>query len=233
MEDQLEIGYKYTFLDGSEVEFPIFLDKSTLRMNPFTVGDPPLWGELSFNRCDVCSLDPDQHSHCPITLNLAPVVAAFRDFFAYETVQVQVVTRERNYSKTATIQEGLSALLGLIMVSSGCPIMARLKPMVRFHLPFAALEESTHRMLSMYLISQLYRKRRGLATDWELAGLDAVYADIGNVNECFAKRLLAAAKKDANVNAMVNLDCLAKMVPFTVEDLLTEMDGYFDALLEL
>ena len=233
MEDVLEITYRYTFANGSEIEFPVVLGKNNLLLQSLPAGEPPFWGELAFNRCSVCSLDPQQYNHCPIATNLAPVVNAFRDFFAYESVQVLVTTRERNYSKSVTIQEGLSALLGLIMVTSGCPVMERLKPMVRFHLPFAALEESTYRMLSMYLMAQLYRQRRGLPTDWELAGLDAVYEDVGNVNECFAKRLLAAAKKDANVNAMVNLDCLAKMVPFTVEELLEEMDGYFTALLEL
>ena len=233
MEDILEITYRYKFEDGSEIEFPLILNKKDLLLHSLPAGEPPFWGELAFNRCTVCSLDTQQHNHCPIARNLSPVVAAFRDYFAYETVQVMVTTSERAYSKTATIQEGLSALLGIIMVTSGCPVMARLKPMVRFHLPFASLEESTHRMLSMYLIAQLYRQRRGLSTDWDLTGLDAVYEDIGNVNEFFAKRLLAAAKKDANVNAMVNLDCLAKMVPFTVEELLEEMDGYFTALLEL
>lgn len=232
MEEQLEITYRYRFEDGREVEFPIVLLKSNLLIQNSTPCDPPFWAELQFNRCDVCTLDQVTHSYCPVALNLSPVVEAFRDFFAYEAVDVLVTTQERNYSKSATIQEGLSALLGLIMVTSSCPVMERLKPMVRFHLPFAALEESTYRMLSMYLMAQLYRKRRGLHADWDLAGLDAVYVDIGNVNEFFAKRLLAAAKKDANVNAMVNLDCLAKMVPFTVEELLEEMDGYFSALLD-
>jgi hypothetical protein len=111
--------------------------------------------------------------------------------------------------------------------------MERLKPMVRFHLPFAVMEETTYRMLSMYLIAQLYHQRKGEHADWDLHGLQAVYQDVSAVNMSFAKRLRAAASKDANVNAMVNLDCFAKVVPYMVEDLLKEMEGYFAGLLSL
>lgn len=230
--DPLEIVYRYRFDDGRELEIPVQLDRETMA---FCAGARPevmpFWAELGFNRCRVCTLDPAGHPCCPIAANLVGVVAAFKDYFAYETVDVVAVTAERAYSKSTTIQEGLSALLGIVMVTSGCPVMARLKPMVRFHLPFASLEESTYRMLSMYLVAQLYRHRQGLNADWDLLGIEAVYADIGEVNESFANRLRAAAEKDANVNAMVNLDCLGKMIPFAVEDLLAEMAGYFSQAL--
>jgi hypothetical protein len=229
MDETLKITYNYTFQDQKQIEFPLVLKKETLSLHHTLEGDPPFWADLEFNRCTVCTIEPAEVQHCPIAVNLAPVVEAFKDFFSYETVQVVVTTRERTYSKSATIHEGLSALIGIIMVTGGCPIMERLKPMVRFHLPFASLEESTYRMLSMYLMAQLYHHRKGLPTDWDLQELDAIYLDVGEVNESFAKRLLAAAKKDANVNAMVNLDCQAKMVPFSVEELLKEMEGYFQA----
>jgi hypothetical protein len=226
--DTMDIIYHYRFEDGREVAFPVRLERATMAFRgEERSGAVPFWAELDFNRCGVCTLSSTDHACCPIAANLVGIVEAFRDFFAYETVEVVAITAERAYSKSTTIQEGLSALLGIIMVTSGCPVMVRLKPMVRFHLPFATLEESTYRMLSMYLVAQLYRHRQGLAADWGLQGLEAVYADIGEVNESFAGRLRTAAEKDANVNAMVNLDCLGKMIPFAVEDLLLEMEGYF------
>jgi hypothetical protein len=105
--------------------------------------------------------------------------------------------------------------------------------MVRFHLPFADLTETSYRLLAMYLIAQLYRHRRGEPADLDLLGLETIYRDVERVNEHFAKRILSAARKDANVNAMVNLDCFAKMVPFAVEELLLEMETYFAALLQV
>ena len=233
MDETLEITYSYTFQDQRMIDFPMVLEKETLSLLNTPGGEPPFWADLEFNRCSVCTLDPVRVKHCPIAVNIAPLVEAFKDFYSYESVNVAVTTKERNYSKSATIQEGLSALLGIIMVTSGCPVMERLKPMVRFHLPFAAMEEATYRMLSMYLIAQLYHHRKGEHPDWDLQGLDTIYQDVGAVNVSFAKRLRAAASKDANVNAMVNLDCLAKVVPFMVEELLEEMEGYFSGLLSL
>jgi hypothetical protein len=230
MDDTLEITYRYTFADQRTIQFPMVLHKETLALCHEPEAPPPSWAGLDFSRCGCCPLDPAGHPHCPIAVNLDHVVEAFKEFFSFETVQVTVTTAERSYAKTATIQEGLSALLGIVMVTSGCPVMERLKPMVRFHLPFASIEESTYRMLSMYLVAQLYRHRQGLTTDWDLEGLDLVYGDVGEVNESFSNRLRAAAKKDANINAMVNLDCLAKLVPFTAAELLEEMEGYFSAL---
>jgi len=232
MDETLEITYSYTFQDQRKIDFPIVLKKEILSLLNTPSGEPPFWADLDFERCSVCSLNAGV-KHCPIAVNLAPVVEAFKDFYSYESVLVVATTRERSYSKSATIQEGLSAMLGIIMVTSGCPVMERLKPMVRFHLPFAAMEETTYRMLSMYLIAQIYHHRKGEYADWELHGLSTIYKDVGAVNVSFAKRLRAAAVKDANVNAMVNLDCLAKVVPFMVKEMLEEMEGYFTGLLAL
>jgi hypothetical protein len=233
MDETLEITYSYTFQDLKKIEFPLLLKKDTLSLLIPPGGEPPFWADLEFDRCTVCSLEPTTAKHCPIAANLAPVVEAFKDFYSYESVQVVVTTRERSYSKQATIQEGLSAMLGIIMVTSGCPAMERLKPMVRFHLPFAAMEETSFRMLSMYLIAQLYHHRKKEHADWDLHGLQTVYKDVSAVNLSFANRLRVAASKDANVNAMVNLDCFAKVVPYMVEDLLEEMEGYFTGLLSI
>lgn len=230
--DELWINYRFTFDQGKTEEFRVVLDRATLT----NLGKPRLspapWTELEVGRCTGCPLDPRQHRHCPIAVNLDEVVQAFRDCFSYETVEVCVATADRTYAKQVSIQDGLSALLGIIMVTSGCPRMERLKPMVRFHLPFAAVEETAYRMLSTYLLAQLYRHRQGLAPDWDLLGMEKVYEEVGLVNDGFSDRLTEAARRDANVNALVKLDCFAKLVPMTMEDLLEEMAGYFGAYLQ-
>jgi hypothetical protein len=109
--------------------------------------------------------------------------------------------------------------------------MERLKPMVRFHLPFASLEETIFRTTSMYLVAQYLRRKAGLSADFSLDGLQAIYTDVAAVNTCFAKRLLEAARKDANINALVNLHCFAEMVPRSVDDMLDEIAHDFSALL--
>ncbi|MDN5353885.1 MAG: hypothetical protein PWQ09_641 [Candidatus Cloacimonadota bacterium] len=50
---------------------------------------------------------------------------------------MKVESKNRNYVKDTTIQRGVSSMLGMFLVSSGCPVLTKLKPVVKFHLPFA------------------------------------------------------------------------------------------------
>jgi hypothetical protein len=102
--------------------------------------------------------------------------------------------------------------------------------MVRFHLPFASLEETIFRMVSMHLVSQYLRKQAGKTADWSLDGLTRIYGQVGQVNNDFTERLLGAAQNDVNVNALVNLDAFAKMVPLAADQMLKKMSPYFTAL---
>jgi hypothetical protein len=51
------------------------------------------------------------------------------------------------------------------------------------------------------------------------------------MNRDFAVRLSNAAKKGANINALVNLDCFAAMMPLAAEDTLQAIKPYFSAYL--
>jgi len=229
MENTLNISYLFTFGHDKVKEFTVRLNRKNLALVREREDAPPAWAALDSHRCDNCPLDAAKTRHCPVALNMAGIVSEFADFFSYETVHVNVTTQERTYSKATTLQEGLSSLIGIIMVTSGCPVMEKLKPMVRFHLPFASIEETVFRMVSMYLVAQYFRKMEGRLADWDLEGLKKIYDDVGRVNMSFAARLKDAAVNDANVNALVNLDVFAKMVPLTAEEMLAEIREYFAA----
>ena len=81
----------------------------------------------------------------------------------------------------------------------------------------------------MYLLGQYLRAQAGETPDWSLEGLAAIYREVGAVNRAFAKRLRAAAVKDANVNAIVILDAFAKAMPSLLEDRLAELKYLFSA----
>lgn len=228
-ENYIRIGYSFRFKSGLSKVFNIFLDRQTLGLIQEKSLDPPAWTRLSHNKCTNCVLDEGLNKYCPIALNLSHIAEEFKESLSYETVSVTVTTEERSYEKNTTLQEGLSSLLGIVMVTSGCPVMERLKPMVRFHLPFATLEETTFRMSSMYLIAQYFLAQKGKSPDWKLDGLKQVYSEVSQLNRDFAKRLSDAAKKDANLNALVNLDCFASMIPITAEEMLNEIESYFSA----
>lgn len=107
--------------------------------------------------------------------------------------------------------------------------MEPLRPLVRFHLPFASMEETEFRIVSMYLVAQYFRAKGGKTPDWSLEGLQEIYNRVGVVNRCFAERLRSATTKDASVNAIVILDCFAKGVPFAVRTTLRDYEKYFDS----
>jgi hypothetical protein len=232
MADPITITYTYTFSDKTRKKFTMALDRGTLGLMLKRKPEPPVWAVLSHKKCEICPLNEEEHLYCPVALNFSDIVENFKDMVSYETVKVRVTTAERVYSKATTIQQGLSPLIGIIMTTSGCPVMDYLKPMVRFHLPFASLDETVFRMSAMYLIAQYFQKQDGATPAWSLDELSEIYARVGIVNRDIALRLRDAAKKDANVNALVNLDCFAQMVPIAAEEILGEIKAYFSAYLK-
>jgi hypothetical protein len=223
------IEYCYKFNDNATKTFTLNLDRDTLSLQVEQKPNPPVWSLLTHKQCQNCPLDVKLHPYCPVARNFVEIAEQFRDMVSHEGVAVTVTTEERMYAKDTTIQQGLSPLIGIIMTTSGCPILEHLKPMVRFHLPFASLDETVFRMVSMHLMVQYYRNQEGKKTEWGLEGLTRVYAQVGMVNRDFANRLRDAAKKDANINALVNLDCFASMVPLVADDTLKAIRPYFSA----
>lgn len=232
MENDLRITYTFTFASGTKKTFPLLLDKTELSLRTGKTADLPLWVILNYHQCENCPLDASRQQYCPVAVNIAGIVEEFKDFVSHEKARVAVMVEERIYAKDTTVQQGLTPLLGIIMTTSGCPVMEQLKPMVRFHLPFASLTETVFRMSTMFLMAQFLRVLEGKSAVWSLDGLTKVYTEVGKVNRDFALRLRVAAKKDANVNALVNLDCFATMVPLAADDTLREIRPYFKSYLE-
>jgi len=232
MDNEIRFVYSYKFNDGSTKHFDLRLDSANLHLIGKRPENLPLWAMLPFNKCSICPLSEKDHAYCPISANFAGIVEEFKNFLSHERVSVTVACEERFYSKETTIQGGLSPLLGIIMTTGGCPIMEQLKPMVRFHLPFASLDETIFRGVTMYLTAQYFRHHDGKEATWSLDGLQKIYTEVGQVNQGFANRMRAAAKKDANVNALVNLDVFASMMTLAAEDSLAKLKPYFSALIK-
>jgi hypothetical protein len=226
-----KITYAYRFEDGKNMKFDLLLDLETLAFIPEKNRTLPAWTRLGYHMCSICPLDDRSSPHCPVAANFSGIMENFSTLTSHDKVQVACIVEERTYTKSTTVQMGLSPLLGIIMTTSGCPIMEQLKPMVRFHLPFASLEETIFRMVSMHLVAQYLRHQAGKDAAWSLDGLTNIYEQVSDVNADFAERLAGAAKNDVNVNALVNLDAFAKMVPLAADKMLKKIGPYFSALL--
>jgi hypothetical protein len=129
------INYHFVFEDKTEAHFPINLRISDLVFLPQNNKKHPPWTRLEFNQCESCQLNPNVTSHCPIAVNLEDIITTFKDRKSYERVLLRVETPERVYEKDIPLQHGLGSLLGIIMVTTGCPTMSILKPMRGLHKP--------------------------------------------------------------------------------------------------
>lgn len=217
-ENPIYFKYHFEFESGKRLDFEINLDPNTLNIIRKRVENLPAWTERSYHQCPNCTLEKAEHKYCPIAVEVMDLVTAFKDHVSYEMVNVLVETERRNFSHRVPLQHAVSSLLGIYMTTSGCPIMEKLKPMVRFHLPFASLEETAYRHISMYLTAQFLRAQKGLSTDWKLEHLLSTYAEIHTLNAYFCKRITSDAAKDANLNAVVILSNFTDFIPFNVSD---------------
>ncbi|MFH1851392.1 MAG: hypothetical protein ABIA75_03530 [Candidatus Neomarinimicrobiota bacterium] len=225
----VRITYDFIMEEQRQITFTVNLDSQTLDYIPVPKKSLPDWTRLDYEpRCVDCILTNYQHTYCPLMVNLADVVVAFKDTLSYEVVDCKVTTGERTYLREKIpIQVALSSLLGIIMVTSGCVYLDKLRPMVKFHLPFASVEETIYRSASMYLLAQYFRSRKNLDFDHELTGLTKIYENIDMVNARICKRLLAATNKDASLNAVIVLDVFAKMVPMSIDSTLSAFENLF------
>lgn len=229
------ISFRYRFILGKGLEkaIDVKLDKRTLSLIQTRKESYPKWTELEFFKCPNCPLHEDQDRFCLIAKNLVGLVDFFRNMISYKEVNLLIQSEARGYIKRTTLQQGISSLVGIYMVTSGCPIMEKLKPMVRYHLPFATLKETQYRVMSMYLLAQYFLHRRGKEPDWGLNNLAKIYDDVQIVNKSFCQRLASIKIKDATLNALIKLDMFAKHVSATINrDVLDEIESLFDAYFE-
>lgn len=224
--------YHFAFADGREESLTIQLD--SIRLEPLAPVPerPPNWTRLEFEQCPHCPLGPLEHPRCPLALRLLPLVERMGDVVSFDTVQVTVSLGERLITRSATAQEGISSLMGIITATSGCPHTIFFKPMARFHLPFANTEETFYRAASMYMLGQYYRWQAGKSVDMELDGLLAFYAKVAQVNKGIADRLRAERREDGTVNAVVLLDMFVKGMPTQIRETLEELRPLFRPYIE-
>jgi hypothetical protein len=227
----LRFHYKFQFENGEEKLFDVLLDEQTLQVIQSLPESNPEWTKLKYHQCENCPLK-DSVAYCPIAKNIAHLINEFKFFTSYDKTWVVVETRERTYAQETTIQNGLSAILGIYMVTSGCPILDYLRPMVRFHLPFATVDETVFRAVSMYLVAQYFREHKGLKPNWNLEGLVDIYKQVNTVNKGMWKRLSKATSFDANVNALIVLSAFGDALHFSLKKDLKNLSPLFSKYLE-
>ena len=223
----LNIQYQFQLEDGQKEAFDIGLDSKTLESYWEPSKDLPDWVRLEFHQCSNCPLSPDQDPFCPAAENMVGIVERFADLLSHDQAMVVVKTADRTVSSNTSVQRGICSVMGLLMATSRCPMTSFLKPMARFHLPFATTAETIWRATSTYLLAQYFKLRNGESPDIRFRGLADLYQDIQTVNMAFAKRLRAACSHDSMVNAVILLDMFAKSMPMAIDESLDEIRRFF------
>lgn len=223
----MKIDYRFQYPDGQEDAFEIELDPATGAYVPSGATPPPQWTALGNHQCGNCPLKAESSPQCPVAVNLTPAIDRFTRRLSFEEAEVTVTTPARQYRKKVSLQKSVSSLFGLIMVSSGCPVLDKFRPMTMTHLPFAEPEESRYRTISMYLFAQFFRARKGLPADWALEGLARLESEINAVNRAFVERLHTVEMEDANLNAVVSLDCFLTPTAAMMERSLQKLERLF------
>jgi hypothetical protein len=229
-DEPIRFRFKFHFDGGEEKVFTVTIDSKTLQLIVPEMATVPEWTLLQYQKCVNCPL-PDTVKRCPIAVNISRSIEEFKNYTSYEKTWIVVETAERTYGLETTIQNGLSSLFGIFMVTSGCPIMDNLRPMVRFHLPFATTMETTFRTVSMFLMAQYFRSKRGLPADWSLEKLDELYGEVAKVNKGMWGRLSKASAFDANANALIMLNTFGDSLRLSIKKELEEFIPYFEKYL--
>ena len=215
------IAYTFRLEDGQSCNFEVDLDRAS-PARPDPAAHAP-WTKLDFQRCPHCPLQAADHPCCPAALDIERIVQTFASLVSHQEVTVEVRTAERTSLKRTDAQTALRSLLGLILASGGCPVLSRMKGPARLHLPFATFEETLFRMVGAYLVGQYLTLRQGGAPDWDLKGLSSLYGELQEVNTWLTRRLDVAAKRDANINAVVSLMTISALVAMSIEGQLSAL----------
>jgi hypothetical protein len=237
MSARLRIRYRFDLPDGSQKTLDFLFDALSFRLSNPAPANPPFWTELRFNQCANCPLSPAQHGHCPAALQMASSLEALKALVSFDTVGVAVVQSERTVYVETTAQQAMSSVLGLIMATAGCPWTDHLRPMARFHLPFASEVETLYRSISMFLLSrEMTRAAPGPAAaprerpeQGAFTALEELYGNLHVVNRGMSRRLGAATNTDPARNAIALLDSYTTLLPAALDRRLDELRPLFDA----
>lgn len=229
----LVYSYRFKFKDNKEETFQVTLDPETLTVIKNDSEPFPDWASFDNFQCNICPIENKSNGFCPVAVNLIDIIKFFSNTHSYEEIELEVTTPERTYSKETTVQVGVGGILGILMPSSGCPTFGKLKPLVRFHLPFASLQETEFRVYSMYLLAQYVRMKKGQSADWDMKGLKQVYEDIQKLNVNIAQKIADLEAQDASINAVVVLNNFADTISFSLDEddlsnIETLFNDYFD-----
>jgi len=217
---------KYEFnISGVNTFFEVDLER-TLSLDI----QGPDWTKLEYCQCSTCPLDLDKSTYCPAAYDMYKVAESFSDLLSIEMCEVKVISADRTYIKTCAAQEGLRSLFGVIMASSACPVLGRMKPMALQHLPFSNLNDTLVRLSGAYLITQYMKSQNGEEAQWDFNELMGYFRELSDINKQLMMRLGDVSNKDSVLNAIYSFVAFSELAEMTFDSLMNNLKAaYLDA----
>jgi hypothetical protein len=213
-----KLSYRFDLDNGTVWRYDLEFDEHNrfvLKSNPEAA--PREWTKLEFQQCPHCPLRSDESPCCPVARNIDQIVEDSKSALSYTRAEITVETPERTYSKKTDTQDGLRSIFGLIMAASGCPYLDWFRPLARFHLPFADVDETLFRFLSVQLVEHLLEGGANNNSE-ALVKIGERCRMVEKVNQSFVKRIRAYCSADADKNALAALDVFIQLFPYHVEE---------------
>ena len=223
---------RYTYdSGGKQLNFDIGISEADA-ITPADMAnkDFPAWTRLEHQQCACCPLKTETHSHCPAAIRMHEALETFKGSDSVEAVRLTVETRRRTYTQECDLQSGLNSMLGLLMATSGCPVVGKLRAMATFHMPFCSFEETLFRSVGAYLTKQYFAQRAGDEPDWKLDGLKEFYGELEQLNQAFSERIREVGQSDAISNAMIIFFSTSIIIGSALEEHLEEYEDYFTGI---
>jgi hypothetical protein len=211
-----KVIYLFRLESGVEHRFDVEFER------PVAGGDLPEWTRLEVDKCPHCPLANAPGAHCPAAADLVPVMERFSALSSIDRMDVQVVTPQFEARKRTDTQTALRALMGLILATSGCPILGRMRPLAHMHRPFATATETVYRIVSMHLLGHFLR-----GEPVGLDGLDEFFSDIDRLNHAFFGRLKRAVQRDAGINALLALHSGSMVAGMSIKPEMENIRAWF------
>lgn len=151
-----------------------------------------------------------------------PVLKQFLALASLDDVEVRVVRKHYEARKHTDTQTALSALMGLILATSACPILSHMRPLANTHQPFSTDTEMVYHLASMHLLECFLAGKTP-----DLLELSSFIAELDKLNAAFAVRIKRATERNASVNALVALHARSIVASMPLEKRLDKIRGWF------
>ena len=222
---QRHVLYTLDLEDGRALCYEFIFDES-YRLRPPEAAEVKAWTRLTCHQCPHCPLTESNHPQCPIARNLDGIVEDSKNALCSSKARVAVEAGHRRYHLDCDTRQALRSLFGLIMSTSGCPHLDWLRPLARFHLPLADIDETLFRILSLQLV-ELYLTGDPAALAQASEIIQTRYAAVEAVNRSFISRLQAYCRADAGKRALEALGIYAQLFTLHVQSNFAPLQKYF------